>query len=157
MKSVKFIILSLFLAAASHAQETSSQIANCLNVRDGSARLTCYDRIATTIVKSTSNIQSPENPYQTIDLADLKVDIKGLSGKRLSVFGSIQSVGDISFLKGDEMDMTPIIANIESLPRDDRKKLANGCQMLLCKGRFYGTVRRSPMGMVLGIERVEWN
>ena len=157
MKISKLTFVALSFSTALHAQGIDSQISNCSANKDNAARLSCYDKIAAAINKSSVGTQSATSSYQAIELPDLKVDIKKLSGKKVYVQGAIQTIGEMSFLKSDEMDMTPIMANIENLPREDRKKLANGCQMLICRGTFFGTVRQNMMGMFLNIDKAEWN
>lgn len=60
-------------------------------------------------------------------------------------------------LKSDLMDMSPILAETEKLPREDRKKLVNGCQMMMCSGTFYGSIKNLPLGIGMSVERVVWN
>ena len=59
-------------------------------------------------------------------------------------------------MKTDEFDMAPVFLSAEGLPRDDRKKMLNGCQMVLCKARVRGTVKRSPMGDQIVAEEISW-
>lgn len=91
-----------------------------------------------------------------MDLTDLKVDAKELIGKQVLVKASIQQMGDMSLLKSDPLDMAPVWADAGKLPRDDRKKLASGCQMVLCSGKFQGTMVKGPMGPTLRLEKVDW-
>jgi hypothetical protein len=94
--------------------------------------------------------------YAPVQLDDLKVDLKQMVGKRVSTRALIQSMGEVQMLKSDPIDMTPIWAVTGDLPREDRKKLVSGCQMIECGGTFYGTVRNTPFGLGLHVERVEW-
>lgn len=89
-------------------------------------------------------------------MSDLKVDIKDMMGKRVTVRASVQTMGDISMLKSDPVDMTPVWATTDKLPREDRKKLANGCQLLLCNGLFSGVIHKGVFGPALAVEKVEW-
>lgn len=94
--------------------------------------------------------------YAPIQLQDLKVDIKSMTGKHIVTKGGAQSFGDTTLLKDSAIDMNPIQMSVDSLPREDRKKLANGCQMILCSGVFYGTINKGALGPELKLEKVTW-
>jgi hypothetical protein len=82
----------------------------------------CYDKIRDDIVRSNDPRKNTATGYQSISLPDLKVDIKGMTGKRISVYGAVQVMGEMVMLKDGPMDMNPIWINAGNLPRDDRKK-----------------------------------
>lgn len=98
-----------------------------------------------------------KDAYVTMSLSDLKLDIKHLKGKKVSVEAEIQSMGDLQMLKDGPMDMTGIFADTSRLPREDRKKLVDGCQFALCSGVFSGTVKPLPLGLGLAVDLVEWD
>lgn len=95
--------------------------------------------------------------YRYVDITDLKLDIKTMLGQRVSTKALLQTMGDVTFLKSDPMDMTALWASVDALPREDRKKIVSGCQMLLCGGKFYGVVTRGTFGPTVKVEKVEWN
>lgn len=100
-----------------------------------------------------------EPTYKNIGLPDLKADIGTLVGKKVETTGKLQTVGnlDMVFLKTDEFDMAPVMVNANGLPRDDRKKLLNGCQMVLCVATIGGIVKKTPyMGLQLIADKVAW-
>lgn len=138
------------------AEEVTAAFIKCANTKEDRSRLACYDKIRNDIVKAYGASQQPANGYQSVGLVDLKVDLKKMVGKKISVPALVQIMGDMAMLKSDEMDMAPIFADTEKLPRDDRKKLANGCQIILCKGQFYGVVKQLPLGLGVAVEKVEW-
>ena len=94
--------------------------------------------------------------YTPVQLDDLKVDIKTMVGKRIVTKGGAQSLATMNYLKDSPIDMNPVMMNIDSLPREDRKRLANGCQMVLCSGIFYGTIRKGDLGLELNVDKVTW-
>lgn len=155
MKS-SFVLAALVFAGTLHAQDIAPAFTKCAATVNDQVRLACYDKIRDQLPRSAAPGSSQVARYDSIQLADLKVDIKGMMGKKVAVAASIQSMGETSMLKSDPMDMTPIWADTEKLPREDRKKLANGCQMLLCSGRFYGTLSKGVFGPSLVVDRVEW-
>lgn len=95
--------------------------------------------------------------YAAIDMEDLKVDLKDVAGKKLAVAAYIQSFADTAMLKNNPMDMTPIFASADKLPREDRKKLINQCDAGQCVGIFYGVIKKSPEGYKFFIDKVEWD
>jgi|688.fasta_scaffold1528260_1 hypothetical protein len=78
-------------------------------------------------------------------------------GKKVSVSALTQTVGQLFMLKSDLMDMTPIVFDIDTLPREDRKKLVNSCQIVPCRAVFFGTIKNFKMGIGLRVEKVIWN
>lgn len=84
--------------------------------------------------------------YKDIDLVDLKLDIKAMSGKKVAVDGYLQQMGELVLLKLEPMDMTPIWLSIDRLSRDDRKKILQQCASM-CRVHVSGAVQRLPMGM----------
>lgn len=65
----------------------------------------------------------------SIDLIDLKLDIDKMSGKSVTVHGTISILGDFAMLGEGGFDSTPIPVEIGKLPRADRKKLLQNCEM----------------------------
>ncbi|RYD94409.1 MAG: hypothetical protein EOP50_09565 [Sphingobacteriales bacterium] len=109
--------------------------------------------LATTVLAVQAQQQGV---YAPIDLADLKVDIKQMIGKRVVVSALVQTMGEISMLKSDPLDMAPLWAATDALPRDDRKKLASSCQVVPCRGTFYGVVQRGPLGNTVNLQKADW-
>lgn len=111
------------------------------------------------IAASGNAIGDNKPKYQQVALPDLKTDIGVLTGKKVEVVGKIQVIVNLEavMLKTDELDMAPIFVSATGLPRDDRKKMLNGCQVVLCKAAVRGTVRRSPIsGGQLIAEEITW-
>lgn len=150
------IILSFF-GTTSRAEDVTAAFTKCALTKIDSARLACYDKIIADIVKSYSSQPAMSSNYQPINLVDLKVDIRDMDGKRVAVQAAIQRIGEIGMIKSSVMDMSPIMANFSKLPRDDRKKLASGCDVALCAGKFFGLIGSDALGPVLLLDRVEWN
>jgi hypothetical protein len=96
--------------------------------------------------------------YQSVSLADLKVDIQDMKGKKVQTKGEIQVMGSLDgvMLKTDPMDMAPIWLNANKLPRDDKKKLLNGCQVVTCTATVSGTIGQGAFGAALVAESVVW-
>ncbi|WP_136027620.1 hypothetical protein [Klebsiella variicola] len=102
------------------------------------------------------DVKETEPEYHQIDIADLKVDQKELVGKKLAVAAYVQHIGDTTFLKNGTLDMNPIFANSDKLPREDRKKLVNSCDTGQCAAIFYGAIKSVPEGTKFFIDKVEW-
>jgi hypothetical protein len=149
------LLLALVLSSHAFADDVTDAFIKCANTKNDKVRLACYDKIRDDIVRANKPTSSTE--YQVMDIDDLKVDIKKLYGQKISVAAYIQTLGGMSMLKTNGMDMTPIIADADNLPRDDRKKLNSGCDSGLCEGIFYGIPAESPMGPQFVIEKVEWH
>lgn len=156
MKLAYVALLACGFATAAVADDITSAFSKCAVTKDDRLRLACYDKIRDDVVKANSGTQAPSGGYLDIQLIDLKVDLKKLTGKKVSVSALVQVMGDMAFLKSDDLDMSPVGIDTENLPRDDRKKLASGCQMVLCKGQFFGTVKQLPLGLGVSVDRVAW-
>lgn len=155
MKRIAILLMVAGVVSTVRAEDVTVAFMKCANTKDDRVRLACYDKIKDDIVKANSTA-APTTGYQPMSLVDLKVDLKKLVGKKVGSLALVQIMGDMAMLKSDEMDMAPIFADTEKLPRDDRKKLANGCQVILCKGQFYGVVKQLPLGLGLSVDRVDW-
>lgn len=153
MKQVVTICIALFMTSAA-AEDVTSAFTKCATTKDDKARLACYDKIRDDIVRANSR---PQGQYSSVSLADLKTDIKTLRGEKVAVKAYIQTLGGTFLLKSDPMDMAPVFAETDAMPREDRKKLLNGCQVVMCSGAFYGTVKSLPLGPGLALERVTWD
>lgn len=156
----KYLIVAAGLATplVSHAADESVAFGNCAVIQNDKQRLACYDAIRDRSIAAYKASLKSGASTQQMALADLKTDIKGLSGKRVTTAGKVQVVGGLEmvFLKTDEFDMAPVTMRADGLPREDRKKLLNGCQMVLCTATVVGTVRRTPIGFELNAESVAW-
>jgi hypothetical protein len=155
MREISAICVAVF-AASAVAEDITNAFTKCATTKDDKARLACYDSIRDNVVRANTKANEA-GQHQTIALADLKTDIKSMRGQKVAVKANIQTVGGMSMLKSDPMDMAPVFADTESLPREDRKKLLNGCQVILCSGVFYGTVKTMPLGIGLVLEKATWN
>lgn len=146
------------LAGSAMAEDMSQDFARCGVVREDRQRLTCYDSIRDRALAAYKASNSKGASRRQIALADLKTDMRDLVGTKVTTGGKLQVVGglEIVFLKTDEMDMAPVTMKADGLPREDRKKLLNGCQVVLCKAVVTGTVRKSFTGQELVAESVSW-
>lgn len=142
----------------SHAADESAAFGRCAVIQNDKQRLACYDAIRDRSIAEYRASLKPGTSTPQMALADLKTDIRELNGKRVTTAGKIQVVGGLEmvFLKTDEFDMAPVTMRADGLPREDRKKLLNGCQMVLCSATVVGTVRRTPIGFELNAESVAW-
>lgn len=157
MKQLFCLVAALIFCGSAHALDATEMFSKCAVMKDDKQRLACYDNIRDAAVKEYQTAQQPLKGYAWMKFSDLKVDIKELNGKKVSIGALAQTMGDQLLIKSDELDMNPVFATYDKLPREDRKKLANGCQVILCKGVFYGTVRQLPLGVPgLVLDQVEW-
>ncbi len=67
--------------------------------------------------------------FSEIKMADLKVDIKEMSGKKVRVRGKGSYFGEMLMLGDPEQpfDTSPIFVKIDALPRDARKWIVSNC------------------------------
>ena len=157
MKKTVALLAIAFACNFVQAEDVTTAFAKCAVTKDDRSRLVCYDKIRDDLVKANSPAaQATGNGYKQLNLVDLKVDLKELISKKVAVNSLIQIMGETAMLKSDELDMAPIFADFSKLSRDDRKKLASGCQVVLCKGLFYGVVRQLPLGTGVALDKVEW-
>jgi hypothetical protein len=152
------LFVALTACSTSHAEDVTNTFIKCATTKDDKARLACYDKIRDDIVSANRpNQPSAKDTYQPIALTDLKVDIKTLKGKKITTSGYVQVMGEMAMLKSDPMDMAPIFIETDGLPRDDRKKLANGCQVVVCGVTFFGVVKALPLGVGIVASKVVWH
>lgn len=78
---------------------------------------------------SVPEARPQKTPTNSIDLIDLKLDIDKMSGKAVTVHGTISILGDFAMLGEGGFDSTPIPVEIGKLSRDDRKKILQNCEM----------------------------
>ena len=156
MKRIATLLIAGCAVFSACAEDYTGKLVSCFSTKDDRARLACYDKLRDDFAARASANAQPGR-YQPINIADLKVDAKDMVGKHISVKALIQTMGEMSMLKSDELDMAPIWANVDKLPREDRKKLMNGCQVVLCGGDFSGVIQRAPMGMTLVVDSVAWH
>lgn len=155
MRRIVAICVAVF-AASAVADDITSAFIKCATTKNDKVRLACYDKIRDDVVRANAKPNGP-GQHQTVALEDLKTDIKSMRGQKVAVRASIQTMGEMFMLKSDPMDMAPIFAETDAMPREDRKKLLNGCQVVMCSGIFYGTVKSLPLGIGLALEKVTWN
>lgn len=157
MIRMKVLVVSFLVSGNVLAEDISDAFIKCATTKDDRQRLACYDRIRDQIVEQyKSNAQ--QSQYSRINLADLKTDLRQLLGRKVETSGKIQVMGGLEMimLKTDELDMAPVMMQADGLPRDDRKKLLNSCQVVLCKASVSGTIRKGSMGNQLVAEKVLW-
>jgi len=155
---ISLFAFAIFTSASANAepQDFTSAYVKCASTRDDRQRLACFDALTATIVKQNSPPSTNKNSYLSMSLIDLKTDIKSLTGKKVTVPGYIQMVGEMAFIKGELVDMTPITINIEQLPREDRKRAIQGCISTLCGATISGTVRNDGFTARIDVDRVVW-
>lgn len=155
---VFFLVATIFHAEQTLAEDVTDAFIKCAITKRDKQRLACYDRIRDQLVAQNTPGKSQGSRYSEINLADLKTDIRQLKGKKVETVGKVQVMGGLEMvmLKTDEFDMAPVMVSAEGLPREDRKKMLNGCQIVLCTARISGTVKKGPMGDQLVAEKVSW-
>lgn len=104
----------------------------------------------------------PESPdsakprYRPMSYTDFLLDHGKLKGQRIQLKASIQSAMNVTFLRRNELDSNPVMAEIEELSREDRKKILTLCQHVTCSGTFYAQVRDGMGFPAIKVERIEW-
>lgn len=143
MKAAIFAICGLWLFVSAAGAQNNSELARCRAVADTTARLKCYDALVPT------NVSAPAltGKYASISLTDLKLDRAIMRGKKIETSGFLQVMGEMVFLKGDPMDMSPILVDVTHVSREGRK-LALECDAG-CRATVRGTV--GPVLMQPGI------
>lgn len=98
---------------------------------------------------------SDRKDYQPIDIDDLKVDIKKMVGTKIEVSGLGIKIGSFFVIKKESWDSSPVQVNIESLPREQVKKLIQsgpeGTRMTL-----YGVIGKVYYGLGVIAESIEF-
>lgn len=157
MKNQVLIAVLALATSAAFADEVTDAVIKCATTNDTRARLGCYDNLARGIVQKNKSHPDREagTAYKDMDLLDLKADIKSLGGKKVRVAGSLQMMGELAMLRSDPMDMTPVMVNIEKLPREDRKQALKGC-LTYCGVQISGRVANGPLGQEVIAENVVW-
>lgn len=155
-KTIVSVILMTNLGAA-HCETLYEAVANCKGIKNEHDRLVCYENIGARVTPPTAATakNTSSTAYSSMSLLDLKADIKSLVGKKVAVSGSLQMVGELAMLSSGPMDMTPVMVNIDKLPRDDRKQALKGC-LTYCGVQINGTVKNGPLGQQLNAEQVVW-
>lgn len=155
----KTLLMALIIVcAAAHAetQDYTKQYSKCATTKDDRQRLACFDALTASMVKENSQPPAPKTAYQPMSLLDLKTDIKSLTGKKITSTGYVQMMGEMAFLKGELMDMTPVTISIEKLPRDDRKRAIQGCITTLCGATISGTVKTDGFTSRVDVDQIVW-
>jgi hypothetical protein len=152
-----FLLSMIVHPAIADSVDVTNQFAKCSIIKLDASRLKCYDQVRDDVIKNYRSQQSaPKTTYQPIDLLDLKTDFKSMYGSKVLVTGYIQMVGEVAQLQSNSMDMTPLVVNIMRLPREDRKKLINGCSM--CGSvNISGIATSSNYGNTILAEQISWN
>ena len=94
--------------------------------------------------------------YKPIEYTDFLIDHKAMTGQRIRIKASIQSVMNSAVLRRNELDMNFISAEIADLSREDRKRILTMCQHVTCAGVFYGQVEKPVLSPVIKVEKIEW-
>jgi hypothetical protein len=131
---------------------TRSRIEACSFNKDKERRLDCFDTLAKEILaKSTISAED----YQVIEYVDLKTDIASMRGKRISVKGFMLLLGENLVIYKEAGQMSAIFANIDNVPRDERRQFMNDCGSG-CVGTVKGKIGDVMMQPGIKVEHIEF-
>lgn len=157
-KTLLAFLLSIIVHPAfAESADITKLLERCWAVDADDSRLVCYDNIRDYIIKvNQSQKNKPKVTYKPIDLLDLKTDIKTMYGKKVLVKGYVKMVGDFAQIQISSWDMSPLMLNISRLPREDRKRLIQGCSMCP-EANVSGIVRVGTYGDEILAEQISWD
>lgn len=102
----------------------------------------------------------PKTPTQlpTMDMVDLRLDFASLSGRKVRVKAIGYYVMNMFVLKGDPMDMSPIIVDTSKVPREQQRRILQSCGDIMngCRVTVSGTVGKVSYQNGIVAEMVEW-
>jgi len=143
-------------SATAAPQDFTVPFTKCAITKDDKQRLACFDKItAGMVAEYQAKNKTPADEYLRMQLIDLKTDIKGLHGRKISTSGLVQIMGEMAMLKSDPLDMTPLMINTQNLPREDRKRLLGGC-LVGCPVDIAGRVASGPLGQEIDVSQLHW-
>lgn len=93
-----------------------------------------------------------------LDLDDVRLDIASLKGKFIRVQAIGAYVFDTFQLRKSEMDMSPVIVNIEKLDRASRKQIMQRCANPItpCRVVVEGKAEKNLVQIVINAETIQW-
>ena len=123
----------------------------------------CLEKLAPQANKNgatTTTIQ-PKAPVRppTMDLDDFRLDFASLNGKKVRVKGIGNYMMNMFMLKGHPMDMSPIIADISKLSREQQRQILQKCSDIMtggCNVIVFGTAGKVNFQNGIVAESVEW-
>ena len=110
-------------------------VAQCRNITDSLARLTCYDGIPLPDGPNPSELDE----FRKISMDDFKVDQKSMRGQRVELQGKLSLFGEMLMLQNGQIDMSPIIVEFSDLRREQRLRIIQRCGMG-CNATIQGQV-----------------
>lgn len=117
------------------AAQSSTDLTRCRGIAEPTQRLKCYDDLA----GPSPAAAAPAGEYQRIDINDLKVDRNQMRGKKIETLGRVSTMGEMVVLSAGQMDTSPIFVDATRVPRDQRRKLVEQCN-LGCRAMIRGTI-----------------
>jgi hypothetical protein len=103
MRLIAYALASAVCAAMvipANAQSTS-EIERCRKIEDSLQRLNCYDNLF-------PQVPASDEPYQRMELDDLKVDRNEMRGQTVEVSGHAMVFADTLLLGSAQLDLNPI-------------------------------------------------
>lgn len=158
MKNSWLLLLFVTLSGTVYASDMdiTQDFIKCAQTKNGAARLQCYDSIEARIIKENNQLTSSLYPqYRKMDLVDLKTDIRKLFGKKVAVTGMLQMFAGVAMLKTDALDATPVMVDIDHLPRDDRRHIFSDCSTV-CNIEVLGHMEPGVLGGQIVADRLAW-
>ena len=148
------VILAALMVMSVNAQaaDLSTDEAFCSSITEPHTHQVCLDTIAARAHKDYQ--KSPAiGGYHLLALIDLKAEIVGLKGTRVTVNGLLSPTSlETATLGNSVHDSSAVPLSTTSLPRDQRRTLFETCASQ-CNAEVSGTVTIGPTGLVLAVEK----
>jgi len=149
-------LMSLSLAPALAGAQETKAVAQCRSITVEAERLSCYDKVVdgegrTPPVKG-------QRSYGIIRLTDLKLYQADMSGSLVQASGLLKLAGRYGLLGSDYEDPHPLAVDLETVPREQRRKVLERCTDNGCIVTVRGTVGQilSMPGIAADTIDVRW-
>ncbi len=154
------VVLAM-LSAPVFADGVTDAFIRCMATQDDHKRLACYDKLGADMAAAAEGGAVPPRAraakYQKVDLLDLKVDMKQLSGKKVAVEGVVLMLGEMMYLGTEPGDASSVSVNVEKLPREDRKRLRKDCADACGRVQVNGTVQKDALdNFEIAADQIMW-
>lgn len=140
-------------SSPARAELTPQDLLPCRAHDDVVERLRCYDQTASARASNGASADAAQSAYATTSITDLRLDADALAGKRITVTGALQQVGELVLLKQALFDANAIFIDVKRVPREERRRILELCARG-CTATVSGKVERVMMQPGLLAEHV---
>lgn len=144
----------LFLAHSAWADDI---LARCRTLTSTQQRLDCYDTNVDAKAYQSTLDANGQPIYRAYSLVDLKAELKGLEGQKVTVIGTYQEHDGFAVLKEKPTDHFPLLLDVDHLPHDTRRDIKYRCLRQACIVHLYGKIGPSVLGESLIADKLDIN